>query len=401
MRKLLVMTLCGLAAVGANAQKATVDAAKKLAGKTDKIEEARALIQDALQNPETANEATTYYVAGKIEWDAYDKNRQAQAINPDKVNTQDMGNELLNGYNYFVQVFPLDQVPNEKGEVKPKYIKELQKKIAEKDNDFFEAGANFFNDKLYYPQAYNAFMIYGDMPAMEILGPQAPVVADTIRATAYFNAGLAAWSANEVDEAAKAFMKACENNYTQPDAYIYEIACWQNIEQNDSSRLDDAKVNILKAAKAGYDKFGMQQPVFLNNMVNSMLNSNQEAEALNIVNNAMSDNPDTPALYGLRGFVYERLGNDDAAEADYRAAAEMPEVDFDTLRNAIRKIFRNGQEKWNDIELGDTESREKKHALKENYFNVAKKYAEKAAQLQPGDPDIEYLMEAIDYQLSL
>lgn len=400
MKKVLSLALCGLAVFSLGAQKTNVEQAKKLAGKVDKIGDARALIGQALSDPETANQADTYYVAGKIEWDAFNKNKSTQAINPEKVNPLEMGEQLLNGYNYFIQVFPLDQIPNEKGEIKPKYIKELQKKIAEKESDFFEAGANFYNTEN-YPQAYQAFMIYGDLPELDLLGSQAPLVADTIRAVAYFNAGLAAWTANNLDNAAEAFKKARLNNYTDPNACIYEIATWQNIQQRDENRLDEAKDRIYEAATAGFEQFGMEQPVFLNNIVNSLLNSDKEQEALNIVNGAIEQYPDLASLYGLRGFVYDRLGNDDASEADYRKASGMDGVDEETLKNGSKKLLRIGQTKWNDIPLGDPEALTKKADIKNNYFYAAKAMVEKARELNPSDPDLDYLTESVDYAVTL
>lgn len=400
MKKLITLAFCSMALLTAGAQKANVEQAKKLSGKTDKIEEARSLIKEAIANPETSGEALTFYTAGKIEWDAYDKNSAKQMVNPESVNPVDMAQELINGYNYFIQVFPLDQIPNEKGEIKPKYTKELQKKIAEKQANFWDNGAVLFNEKL-YPQAYEAFMIYGDMPDLEVLGNHKPETVDTLRAIAYFNAGIAAWSANEVDKAVVAFRKARENNYSSPDAAIYEIACWQNIEQNDSTRENEARDNIFTAARGGYEKFGIEQPVFLNNMVNSMVNSGRENDALAIVNEAMTTYPDKASLYGLRGYLNDRMKNEDASEADYRKAAEMPDVDYETMRNAVTKLLRIGQEKWNAIELGDPDIKSKKENVQENYFQVAKKYAEKAKTLTDDPGDMDYLLESIDYQLSL
>ena len=401
MKKLFTLALCGLAFISVSAQKATVEQAKRLIGKTEKIEEARSLIKEALQNPETANQALTYYTAGKIEWDAFDKNAAKQMVNPESVNKVDMSNELLNGYDYFIRVFPLDQVPNEKGEVKPKYTKELQKKISEKNPNFWDAGAVFYGEQMYYPQAYNAFMIAGDMPELEVLGNQRPVVADTTRAIAYFNAGLSAWSANQVDAAALAFRKARENNYTQPQACIYEIACWQNIEQNDSTRENEARDNIFNAAKGGYEKFGMEQPVFLNNMVNSLINRKQENAAVELVNGAISNYPEIASLYGLRAYVYDRMGNEDASVEDYTKAASMNGVDYETLRNAVTKLLRVGQEKWNAIELNDPNRRDKQAQIRTQYFESAKKIAEQAKSIAEDPADMDYLIESIDYTLSL
>lgn len=401
MKKLISLALCSVAIFAANAQNATVEQAKKLAGKTDKIEEARSLIKEALSNPETANQAVTPYTAGKIEWDAYEKNQAVQLVNPDKVNPVEMGKELINGYNYFLQVFPLDQLPNAKGEVKPKYTKELQKKIAGKYGDFWNSAVVFYNEKMYYPEAYEAFMIHGDIPGLELLGKDRPAVQDTVRALSYFNAGVSAFASDKIEEASVAFRKACENNYNDPQAYIYEIACWQNIEQRDSTREKEARENIFAAARRGYDKFGMSQPLFLNNMVNSLVNESKENEAIDLVNDALGKNPDNAGLYGLRGYIYDRLDNEENSEADYRKAAELPGVDYETLANVVKKLIRIGQNKWNNIELGDPDSRAKKQNVRSNYFEAAKKYAEKAKTLTDNPGDMDYLIENIDYLLSL
>lgn len=108
MKKILTIALCSLAVCSVSAQKSVVDQANKLAGKIDQIGQARELIQQAINNPETQNDARTYYTAGKIEFDAFDKAYGKQMINPqDKdVNPLEMGQELINGYNAFLKALP-------------------------------------------------------------------------------------------------------------------------------------------------------------------------------------------------------------------------------------------------------------------------------------------------------
>lgn len=388
--------LLGSAILMAGAQKANVDAAKKLAGKVDKIEEARALINQALANPETANKAATLFTAGKIEFDAFSKLRAQQAIDPNSVDPMMIGDLLLRGYDYYVKVPELDLLPNEKGQVKPAFTKDVVKTLAASNPDYFEAGANFFNGKRYYPEAYNAFMIYADMPEMEMLGSKAPVIPDTVRATAYFNAGLAAWSGNEVPAAATAFKKARLNNYPDPQGYIFEIACWQNMAQNDSTLEKDAEKAIYEVAEAGYNRFGLTQPIFLNNMINSMVLNDKGQDARALLNEVVAANPGNAAILGLRGFVEDRLGDEAASEADYRAAAALPDVDFETLKNAAKKVFRLGAEKWNNADQTDAAVRNK---IKTDYFEAAKAMAEKARTLKPDDSEIDYILENVNYQL--
>lgn len=56
MKKILTFALCLAAAGSISAQKQVVDQANKLAGKNDKITEARDLIKQAAANPETQND---------------------------------------------------------------------------------------------------------------------------------------------------------------------------------------------------------------------------------------------------------------------------------------------------------------------------------------------------------
>ncbi|MBD5356020.1 MAG: tetratricopeptide repeat protein [Bacteroides sp.] len=401
MNRFLSIALCLAAAGTVCAQKANVDQANKLAGKIDQIQQARELIQQAMQNPETQNDPRTYFVAGKIEFDAYDKALSAKMINPNdpSANDLDMANELVNGYKYFLQALPLDSLPNEKGQVKPKYSKDILNKLGGHHNDFFTAGANFFNEKKYYPEAYEAFMIFGDLPESGLFEKGLPIVDPQQIPTAYFNAGLSAYSGNQVEQSAAAFKKARNTGYEQPESFIYEIACWQNIAQNDESKLQEAQAQILDVARAGHEKFGLEQPIFINNMINSLVTENKIDQAISQLNDLIAANPDNAGLYGLRGYVYDRAEKNDLSEADYRKAASIPSVDFETLKNACKKIFRIGTEKWNEIEGASAEATAARQNIKTNYFEAAKKIADQAEAMQPGDPDMANVMESITYAL--
>jgi len=401
MNRFLTLALC-VAAIGtASAQKANVDQAAKLSGKTDQLNQARSLIKQAMENPETQNDARTYYIAGKIEFDAYDNATKAKMINPNDASAQGtaMADELLQGYKYFLKALPLDSLPDEKGKVKPKFSKDMIGKIGGHANDFFTAGADYFNNKDYYPQAYEAFMIYGDLPESGMLGKMAELIDPSQIATSYFNAGLSAYSGNAVDESAKAFRKARLAGYDDPNCYIYEIACWQSIAQKDESRMKEAQSKILDVAKAGNEKYGLAQPIFINNMINSIVTDGKIDEALAELNKIIEANPDNANLYGLRGYVYDRAEKDSESEADYRKAASLPDVDFETLKNASKKIFRVGTSKWNNLEGVSPETTAARQDIKTNYFETAKQIAEKAQAMQPDDSDIQNVLESINYAL--
>lgn len=405
MKQILTIALAMGAVASMSAQKATVDQASKLSGKIDKVAEARSLINEAKNNPETANDVRTYYTAGKIEFDAFDEGYKKRAINPNdaSVNVIDMGNELVNGYNNFVQAMPLDQLPNEKGQVKPKYTKEMVSKLNSHHNDYFNYGGEMFNNKHYYPEAYEAFMIYGDMPKQEWADKNVKAVPDSMVALAYYYAGIGAFSgakeevkAKALKDALSAFAKAREAGIKDPQNYVYEIACWQNIAMDDTTQEKAAREAIYNVAKHGYDTFGISNPLFINNLINSMLQDEKYADALSLLEKQISQTPDKAFLYGLKGYVNDRKGDSDASVADYRKAASLDDADIETLKNASKKIYTVGTSVWNNLE---TKTPDKIREVKNDYFVAAKNIADRAKAMDANDPDIDYLLENINYAL--
>ncbi|MDE6444976.1 MAG: hypothetical protein K2K64_11250, partial [Muribaculaceae bacterium] len=247
--------------------------------------------------------------------------------------------------------------------------------------------------------AYEAFVTYGDLPASGMLGNLAKLIDPNQIATSYFNAGLSAYSGNEVEKAAEAFSKARTAGYAQPEAYVYEIACWQSVAQKDASREKEAQAKIFDVAKAGHEKFGLEQPLFINNMINSMVVDGKVDEALAQLNAIIEQNPQSAPLYGLRGYVYDREGKDVESEADYRKAASLDTVDFETLKNASKKIFRIGTNKWNEIEGASPEAAAARQKVKSDYFEAAKAIAEQAKAMNADDADLRNVIESIDYAL--
>lgn len=390
----MAVALCSLTVCSINAQKTNVEAAKKLAGKIDKVEEARALLNEAKVNAETSADPNTYFIAGKVEFDAFDKASAKQKINPnDKdVNPLNMSQQVLNGFAEMEKVIELDtQDP------KQKLAKDAIKKINSHFNDYYTAAGTFYNEKKFYPEAYTGFMIYGELPSKEYADKLVKATPDSLSNQAFFNAGVCAYSGNALEDAAKAFRMGRLNGSNNEQNYIYEIACWQYIASNDSTKEAFAKKSIDEIAHAGYEKFGMHQPVFFNNLVNSLVMDNKMDDAVSLINSQIEKTPDMANLYGLLGFVYDRKGEDDKSVDNYRKAAEMDGVDAETLKNVSKKLFRTGAQKFNDLDRADKAG---KDAVKADYYEAAKKYALKAKEISPDTTgDLDYVIENIDYAL--
>ncbi|MBD5337094.1 MAG: hypothetical protein HDR95_07280 [Bacteroides sp.] len=403
MKKYLAIALTLASVASMSAQKANVDQANKLAGKVADLQTARNLIKEAAQNPETQSDPRTYFTGGKVEFSAFDKGAQAASVNPESVDAAALAENLLNGYNYFVMTLPLDGTQvDEKGKpIKAKYKKDISNILSTHAPQFFEQGGAAYNAKA-LPTAYQLFKVYGDMPELVEQGVIInPAITNENRALAYYYAGLSAYYADMVNEAADVLAKGRPLGFDEPTAYILEIASWQNIAQKDTARQAEAAKAIEVAAQAGYDKFGLEQPVFLNNLVNARIMNDDFQGALNLLNDVIAANPDNGNLYGMRAFVYDRMDNNDASLADYRKSAEMETTDFENLKNAAKKIMRVGTEKWNIIEGNSAEAQAAREDVKNNYFLQAKHITDLAKTKEGGadDYDLQNVIENIDYVL--
>lgn len=404
MKKLTTTALClaflsgGIAtAASPNIVDQAEKATKGMTPKTSDLIEARNLIKEALANPEYNKDAKTYYVAGNIEMKLYDNGFNAKATGQNNSETDPivMGAELMDGYNYLMMALPLDSVTDAKGKIKTKYSKDINKLIKDHNLDFFRVGADYYQAGKAYPEAYDAFMVYVNLPEdmMKDLNKLQPENVSK----AYFFGGLGAYNAGEYDKSAQAFKNARLTGFEGPDPYVNEMASWSAIVRGDESRANEARANMQDVAKAGYETFGLEQPLFINNLISAMVTDNKEAEAMSQVNGLIASNPDNSNLYGLRAYIYSVLNNDDEALADYTKAVSFENAPFEVLKNASEKFYRVGVAKFNELDFTAPDIAVAKQDVKSKYFDRARQYAQRANQVQSGDPEVANLIDSIDY----
>ena len=132
MKKLSILGLCLAAVLSASAQKSLVKEVEgKAKGFNADFSAARNMLKPALTNPETANEAQTWYVAGTIEYGDYDSLLGKKAVGQN-ADGKVMGNDLLLGYDYFMKALPLDSVVETDKTGAPKLNKDGSVKVKTK-----------------------------------------------------------------------------------------------------------------------------------------------------------------------------------------------------------------------------------------------------------------------------
>lgn len=404
MNKTLIAGLCLLMAGSITAQKKAVDQAAKLAGRPDKIEEARTLLSAAMENPETSNDARTYYTAGLVEWKTYDNIKAMNALKGINNIDDTMTQLLKNGYNYFQKALELDPNPDAKGKAN-RFAKDIISQIGGHDWDFYSAGVNYYNEKN-FPEAYNMLNAAAIIPENPVLAGMPTLIPDSTRSQVYYLAGISAYSSKLPDgstmvkEALESFKNAARLEFNDPNIYLFQIACLDNIADGDSALIKQYYPQKMELAKLGFEKFGKQQPNYLGYLIDDYINEQNNAQAaLDFMNQVVAQNPNVSKFMSMRAYVKGRMKDDKGYLDDNNAAAAMDDADAEVLYDAARANYRYGQAMIGTLGISQGDAAKRKEYINQ-YIIPAQELATKAKAKDVNKlytAKIQKLLDDIDY----
>ena len=393
-RVLLTVALC-VAASASFAQKKVVNEAQSIAkGSNADFGEARTLIKGALENPETKDDAKTWYVAGFIEDQQFNAER-AKQIMGQQPNEPVMYEALYGILPYFQKAYELDQLPNEKGKVKPKYTKDIKSILSANHVYLFNGGAYYF-DKQEYKKAYDFFNQYVEISELPMFAGTQTAEKDSTFMTVQFYAAAAASLAKDSRLAIAALERAKNTPYRQYD--VYQYLCYEYGE----ARTAQDSVMLEKTFEEGMQVFP-DSAFFLNNLINTYIYSNRNEKALEMLNVAIQKNPNDANLYNVMGRVYETGLKDYAnAEKNFQIALEKDPNLTDALSNIGRIYYNQGVNKLSEANMiNDSKKYQEELSMAKDLFKKALPYYKKAHEAEPEKMDNMIALRGIYYNLNM
>ena len=393
-RVLLTVALC-VAASASFAQKKVVNEAQSIAkGSNADFGEARTLIKGALENPETKDDAKTWYVAGFIEDQQFNTERAKQILGQ-QPNEPVMYEALYGILPYFQKAYELDQLPNEKGKVKPKYTKDIKSILSANHVYLFNGGAYYF-DKQEYKKAYDFFNQYVEISELPMFAGTQTAEKDTTFMTVQFYAAAAASLAKDSRLAIAALERAKNTPYRQYD--VYQYLCYEYGE----ARTAQDSVMLEKTFEEGMQVFP-DSAFFLNNLINTYIYSNRNEKALEMLNVAIQKNPNDANLYNVMGRVYETGLKDYAnAEKNFQIALEKDPNLTDALSNIGRIYYNQGVNKLSEANMiNDSKKYQEELGMAKDLFKKALPYYKKAHEAEPEKMDNMIALRGIYYNLNM
>ena len=378
MKRVLFSMVLLMAVSFAFAQEKNVKEAKSIAGEVKPdFAKAEQLINEALTNPETKDNAATWDVAGYIQKRINEKEMENAYLRK-PYDTLKVYNSVLNMYNYYVKCDELAQIPNEKGKIKNKYRSANSKTILAERPNLINGGIQYFNlnkneDALKY------FAAYVDAATLPMMEKENLLEKDTILPQVAYYATLAADRVGDKD----AVMKYAQ--YALKDKENGQFAM-QLLTDAYKAKGDTAK--WVEKLQEGIVKFPENQ-YFFANLVDYYSSSNQNDKAMQFADDMLAKDPNNKLYLYVKAYLYHNMKDYEKAIEFYKKTLDIAPAYAEACSNLGLVYLLQAQEYADKApaDINDPNYATAQAEIKK-FYEAAKPYYEKARELKPDQKDL-------------
>ena len=392
MKKIILSLFLLISFTFSFAQKANVRKAKdKALMDTPDFTAAREAIKLALADSTTKNIAETWYVAGLIGNKENDVLYQ-KALLRMPYDTITKGKALIESYNYFLEAAKLDTMPDAKGKVKPKYIKDIKSKII----DYYKIQQNLISygayliEKKKYEEAVKTFEVYLEIPKLPLMNNE--IKMDSTYTMIEYYTAISASNAKMNDKAIKLYEDLKDKKYETKT--VYQLLYEQYMDRKDSTKA----VNTLKE---GLEKFP-KDAWFLQNLINYYIFSKKTSDALIYLKSAIEREPNMAQYQFVKGNLDESLGNTDDALAAFDKAIQLDPTMAEAYAGKGR-LYYNKAVKMSEIANKITNNKlyNAESVKVDEVFKQSIPFFKKAAELNPKEIEYKKTLKTLYYRLKM
>ncbi|MGI5914055.1 MAG: tetratricopeptide repeat protein [Bacteroidales bacterium] len=367
MKKILLFFVAISITLGGMAQKGKVTSALSLIDQGD-LEKAKTALDEALVHPKTKDFANTYFALGKLAQAVYDSK--------DSKYSSYFKDPLAESYAAYQKALALDPKKTTSNRILTSMSYNLLV------ISFGDQGVSKFQEGD-YSSALESFSTQ-----IEIMGSDFYVGA--IDTGIYYNAGLAALSAQKYEEGAKYFQKCIDYNYMGITPHFQLAECYTGMGQPDK-----AEQYLLDLPKLYPD----DKNIVLS-LIDMYIKNNQFEKAIQYIDIAKADDPTNYSLYYAAGIMYLNQNYFDEAIENLTKAHELNATSFDTNYGLGAAYINYGGDiflKANDI-IDINEYNEAVEEANTQYMK-ALPFLEKALEYDPDNLDVMRSLQELYFRL--
>lgn len=388
----VILGLCLLASGSAFAQKSLVkEVDRDFKNNVENYPETLRKLTPAFTNEETANDPFTYVMPGKAAFEYFSK-KGIKAQMGQNVNKKQLGESMLQAYDFFCKALPLDSVPDAKGKVKPKYSKDIVKTIGEHYSNFNNA-ALFLWEAEDYADAVKAWEIYVTLPKNPVFASAIKAPADTIIREIYYNMGIGNSLCQNNQAALDDFKTAIALGYTEKNAYDYAISAASQLENF---------AEMAAISEQAYALYGKEDNRYIGYMINNLIDKKEFAKASALIDKYIAEDPTNAQLYFVKGVVSDAEGKTEESMASYKQAVELDETNANANMQYGYKLYQKAcdMDQNNTADMKASEYNAYRSSTIDPLLREAATYLEKAYQLDDNMSDARSVLRNIYYNLN-
>lgn len=318
MKKIMMMALMAAATATAFAQSEVVKNAKKLFDK-GQLEEALQAVQPALNEGTDADKATAWNIVSEVYYKKFSDIQDLQLKEKVQstgatIDEKTMNESILKALDAAMKCDEFDNMPNEKGKVKPRFRQASQQKYQMGRLGCINAGQWFYNQKD-YKGAFEAFALYvnsGESPMFEGVD-----LKEQYKGEISYFASLSAYQAKDYANVVKYAQIAAQDTARAKDAT--EILVFAKKETMKTAQDTLEYIDMLKEASAKFPK-DQRYSAWIGDYY---LNSGKIKELSEWADGEIAKNPNDKFAYVFKGEAMRSLEKFDEAVECYKKAFEL------------------------------------------------------------------------------
>ena len=378
MKRVLFSMVLLLAAGFTFAQEKNVKEAKSIANEVKpNFAQAEKLINGALTNAETKDNAETWDVAGFIQKRINEKEMENAYLRK-PYDTLKVYNSALNMCKYYFKCDELAQIPNEKGKIKNKYRKSNSAAILAARPNLINGGIQFFNlDK--NKEALDFFATYVDVAINPMFEKENLLQTDTVLPQIAYYASLAAAKMEDYSSVLKYAPYAKEDK--EVGKYAMEFISTALKAQGDT-------IKWIASLKDGIQKYP-EHSFFFGHLIDYYSNNNKFDEAMQFADDMLAKDPNNTFYLYVKGYLYHNMKDYDKAIEFYKKTIEV-DPNYAEAYSNLGLIYCLQAQDFSEkatTDVNDPKYKEDQATLKVFYEKARPNY-EKARELKPDQKDL-------------
>ena len=378
MKRVLFSMALLMAATLSFAQVKAVKEAKSIAGETNpNFGKAEELINGALQNAETKDDAATWDVAGFIQKRINEKQMENAYLRK-PYDTTKVYSSVLNMYKYYLQCDELAQKPDAKGKIKNRFRKTNAATLLVERPNLINGGIHYFNQDM-NKDALSYFAMYVDASASPMFEKEDLLKTDTLLSQVAYYATLAAAKMEDYPTVLKYAPYAEDDK--EFGKYAMEFVSTAYKAEGDT-------IKWVESLKKGIQKYP-DHSFFFGHLIDYYSNTNKYDEAMKFADDMLANEPNNTFYLYVKGYLYHNMKDYDNSIEYYKKTIAV-DPNYAEAYSNLGLVYVQKAQDFADNATTDMNSPQyaQEQEVIRKLYEEAKPYYEKTRELKPDQQDL-------------